>query len=209
MKTYRAVYPTIAMVVAAAAACDDAAIAPAKPGFGQLRIVTSEIGSVPVLPPGPEYYRFRLDGRSIGIVHIDSTKVVDSLAAGTHFVAIDLERTHCSVPNDSVAAIVAPAETTTVRFDISCHVNWGHLQVALPTTGPNQPNLLVVSFDGEPRGGASPNTAGLGFPYVPAGTHAIGLSGYGANCALAESNPQNVLIPPGETLQVTFTLTCN
>jgi hypothetical protein len=198
---------TIAIVVLTLGCGDSQPITPPDPQFGALRISNTTAG--PVTPPGPPYFNIRVDSGNPLILHLDTLLTVDSVEAGTHTTSINLLRSYCTVPDTSIAASVVAAETTTVHFDVSCQVNWGFLAVALPTSGPNQPNLLLITFDGSAIGGASPNTVGLGFPFVLAGSHTIGLTGAGGNCSVAESNPQNVVIPLGDTLHVTFTLTCS
>lgn len=188
------------------AACGGSQPTHPDPQFGVLRVTNTTAG--PVTPPGPPYFNVRVDGGNRLLLRVDTLLTIPSVEAGQRTVTIDLLRSHCTVPATSVAANIFAAETTTVQFQVSCQVNWGFLAVALPTSGPNQPDLLSIAFDGVAIGGASPNTAGLSFPYVSAGPHTIGLIGAGGNCSVAESNPQNVVIPLNDTLHVTFTLTC-
>ncbi|HEV8124880.1 MAG TPA: hypothetical protein VGP80_11580 [Gemmatimonadales bacterium] len=176
------------------------------PEFGSIQVSNTTTGP---LIPGPFYFHVVLDGAIPRILRTDSILTIDSVPAGTHSTDISLLRSQCSVPDSSIATNVVADDTTAVQFNVSCAVNWGFLAVGLPTSGPNQPSPLIITFDGVAIGGADPNTAGLGFPYVPAGAHSIGLTGAGANCLVAESNPQDVVIPLDDTLHINFTLTCS
>lgn len=205
MKPRRVVVVGLSAMIAVS--CNETMSDLAESGHGQARITTSITG--PAIPPGPPYFRFLVDGQSLGLVNIDSSLVVDSLEEGKHSASIQLLRTHCTAAQDPIEFTVRPQKTTQVRFDIVCQVNWGHLQVALPTAGTNQPDILFVLLDGNRIGGAAPNTVGLGFPFLPAGSHTVGLEGYGSNCSVADPNPRNVVIPIGDTLRVRFTVACS
>jgi hypothetical protein len=187
-------------------ACHDSNDPPARPQYGAIRVSNTTSGP---LIPGPPYFNIMVDSGVRRILRFDSVLTVDSILTGAHQTELLLLRSQCSVPDSIRPATVVAAETTTVDFAVSCAVNWGFLQVGLPTTGPNQPGLLTVTFDGATLGGASPNTVGLGFPYVLAGAHSVGLLGAGANCTIAEANPQDVVIPLDDTLHIDFTLTCS
>jgi hypothetical protein len=150
-----------------------------------------------------------LDTGAARLLVLDSTVTFPDLASGPLTVHADLLRPQCTAPATTVPVTIPPGDTARLHFAITCHIIWGFLAVALPTTGPNQPSLLTVTLDGQARGGASPNTAGLGFPFITAGTHSIGLTGYAANCQLAEPNPQVATVPLDDTLRVTFTLACS
>lgn len=196
----------MAWIVLILACGDSQTMAPPAPLYGSLRVTNATSGP---LIPGPSDFQIRVDSGRLFLTRPDSVLTLDSIEAGSHAATISLLRPQCTVPDSSVAISILAADTADVQFAVSCQVIWGFLAVGLPATGPNQPGLLTITFDGTPIGGASPNTAGLGFPYVSAGTHAIGLTGAAGNCALAEPNPQNVLIPLDDTVHVTFTLTCS
>jgi hypothetical protein len=189
-------------LVAALAGCSDQGSTQA---LGALVVTDSATGPV---TPGPGYLHVSLGAGSPRVLWLDSSVTFADLAPGLVTLHADLLRPQCTAPL-SIPVTVTSADTARVHLAISCQVIWGVLSVALPTTGPGQPSLLTVAVDGQPVGGASPNTVGLQFPFVTAGPRSIGLSGYGANCTVAEPNPQMVTVPLDDTLHVTFTLTCS
>jgi hypothetical protein len=62
-----------------------------------------------------------------------------------------------------------PGRHHAVQLDITCHVTWGFINIATPTTGPNQPSIVWFDVDGVAKTGATPGTVGLGLPYIPPG----------------------------------------
>jgi hypothetical protein len=203
VRTALALFP-IALASLVLTGCSDSSSAPRPPGT----LVISNTATGPVLP-GPDYIHIRLDTGLPIALRVDSTLTIADVAAGPLTVHADLLRPQCSVPTADVPITVSPTDTARLHFSITCHVIWGVVVVALPTSGLNQPSALYVSIDGHTVGGASPNTTGLGFPYITAGSRSIGLSGFGGNCALAEPNPQTVLVPLNDTIHVTFSLDCS
>ncbi len=193
------------LMVCVAAACGDS---PGEPEttVGTLRVTNTATGPI---APGPDYFSLQAGPTEfVGSVDFNSTVVIDSLPTGPLSLDVDLGRSHCTVPTDPVTVAISAADTATVHLAITCVVNWGHLEVGLPATGPDQPALLTITLDGVAIGGAAPNTAGLGFPFIPAGAHEIGLLGLGTNCVAAEPNPQTVNIPLDDTVRIAFTITC-
>jgi hypothetical protein len=189
-------------------ACDDAPVAsaPVVPApFGALRVTNAATGPI---YPGSEYIHLQLGPTQTVSQLLNSSLTIDSLAPGPVSLAVDLQRSQCIIPQNPIPVVIPNADTARVDLVITCVVTWGTLGVELPTSGPNQPSLLTVTLDGANIGGASPNTAGLAFPYIPAGSHVVGVTGLGANCAVAEPNPQTVVVPLDDTVQVTFTITC-
>jgi hypothetical protein len=186
-------------------ACADTPATAPPAGHGAIRISNTTTGP---LIPGPGYFHVAVDSASPLVLFHDSVRIVDPVAVGPHRLTLDLLRPQCAVGDTSPSVSVQSGDTATVDFHVTCQNIYGVLRVDLPTSGPDQPSTLTVTLDGSAIGGASPNTAGLGFPYVTAGPHAVGVQGAGSNCAIAEPNPQDVTVPLGDSVLVTFTLTC-
>jgi hypothetical protein len=157
--------------------------------------------------PGPSDIELELSPTRFVSLRLNSSVTIDSLPPGPLSLAVDLGRPHCTIPHNPVDIVIPAADTARVDLAITCAS--GTLWVGLPTTGPNQPSLLIITMDGAGLGGAAPNTVGLGFASVAAGPHNIGLTGFDSHCTLSEPNPQPVVVPADDSVRITFTLTCS
>ncbi|MGH2709548.1 MAG: hypothetical protein ACRDJK_14825, partial [Actinomycetota bacterium] len=85
----------------------------------------------------------------------------------------------------------------------------GTLEIASSTLGVElDPDGYTVQVDAEPAQGIG--LAGtVQRTGVAPGAHTVGLGGVAANCAVSGDNPRTVSVVRGETITVTFEVTCN
>jgi hypothetical protein len=85
----------------------------------------------------------------------------------------------------------------------------GSLTITTITSGPapDADGYAVIINDGAET--AIPASGTLQRDNVEPGNHSIQLTGMAANCTVAGDNPRSVSIPAGETVTVTFQLTCS
>jgi Tol biopolymer transport system component len=85
----------------------------------------------------------------------------------------------------------------------------GSLAITTSTSGP-EPDVdgYVVAIDNGTEA-AIPTSGTLQRADIQPGNHSIQLTGIAANCTAAGENPRSVSIPAGETVTVTFELTCS
>ena len=110
--------------------------------------------------------------------------------------------------NYTLAASAGSLSGTSNPFDIMPPPpTTGTLNVTTNTTAnpPASGYTVSVSSAGSQSIGASQTVT---FPGVSPGTHAVTLGNVPSNCAVSESNPQNVTITAGQATSATFTITC-
>lgn len=160
---------------------------------------------------GPPYYWVYLNGQFDTLLSVGDTALISGLPPGPLTVSLGLLRTlnNC-VTADSLRPHVVAGATTYVQFEIACVMNWGDIAVNVPTTGPNQPALLIIRVDdGTVTGaGTSPNVS-IGLPAVLAGAHTITISGITSNCALTGPSTRDIVVPLGGTVTVDFAIDCS
>jgi Tol biopolymer transport system component len=92
--------------------------------------------------------------------------------------------------------------------DVNSPPATGRLTITTNTSGP-EPDAdgyaVIINAEAET---AIPASGTLQRDNLEAGSHSIRLTGMAANCTVAGENPRNVSIPAGETVTVTFELTC-
>lgn len=79
--------------------------------------------------------------------------------------------------------------------------------MSIPTTGPDQPASFTVTLDG----GSSRTVEAGGtttFDTVSATAHTVALDGVPSNCSVAGTNPRSITVSAGQTVSVSFEVTC-
>jgi hypothetical protein len=91
--------------------------------------------------------------------------------------------------------------------DLSAPATSGTLEVTTTTTGTEMdPDGYAVQVDGQAAG--SIGTAATIRSDLAAGDHAVQLAGLAANCTVTGENPRTVSVTAGQTMSVTFAVTC-
>jgi TolB protein len=171
---------------------------------GTLTITAATTGS----PADPDGYTVSLDGGSAQAIGINATLTLEDVAAGSHSVQLGGLAGNCSVSGSNPAPVtVVAGSTASSSFSVVCSPTTGSIRVTTQTSGsPVDPDGYAVSIDG---GSGQPiGTAGsVTLANLPAGNHAVQLSGLASNCSTT-SNPRTVAVTAGVTVETAFTVTC-
>lgn len=195
-----------AIVVLAAAllfgACGSEDLTTPEPG--QIAVTTVTTGSL----EDPDGYTVSLDGEPAGTISINGTLTLTT-AGGDHTIVLEGLAANCAVQGDAIVAVsVESGEVTAVSFSVMCHETAGGITVVTATTGARlDEDGYAFSVDG---GEPQPITinGSVGVTALPAGDHAVELSGLADNCTLAGDNPRTVAVVAGELAVATFEISC-
>jgi hypothetical protein len=98
-----------------------------------------------------------------------------------------------------------------VEFAVTCTLpgpNTGAIDLVVTTGGGgSDPDGFSIVLDGTDRGAIGLNATSR-LDGIPAGVHAVGLTGVAANCGVSPGNPREITVQPGGTARVEFTVTC-
>lgn len=172
---------------------------------GSLSIVPATSG----WPSDPDGYTITLDGVDRGTVGVNGSATIDALPTGDHAVSLNGVADNCRVLGTNPRTVtVPPGASLSVSFAVTCNAVVGSLSVISATTGPApDADGYTISLDGADRGvlgvDASVTLGGL----VP-GTHVVGLGGLAANCQIQGTNLRNVVVGPGTSPDITYSITC-
>ena len=189
-------------------ACGDDGGGVTPPASSDLQIIVATSGS----PPDPDGYTITLDGTERGTLGANGTLTLTELTPGSHLVGLTGLAPNCQVEGDNPQAVTVPEEgSATATFAVTCTTpapTVGIVQVTTATTGSDlDPDGYVVALDGNPGLPIAANTSRT-LPDVPAGTHAVTLSGVATNCQVQGENPRAVSVPGGGSVTVDFAITC-
>ena len=183
------------------AACGEDLVEPTTAVL-ELRTVTT---GAPVDPDG---YAVRLDGGQPTAIGANGTLSVPDLVAGEHVVELVGLASNCVLAGaNPLTVTVSAGGVVRARFEVACSTLPGSLEVSVITSGQSpDPDGYLVLLD-HAAGVAVASSGTATFPNVAAGTHAVGLSGWAPNCAVAGDNPRLVTVA-SETVQVDFEVRC-
>lgn len=203
-------YPLLFMVLAGAAT--------AAPGCGQgeeliapqggrVRVVIETVGE----PVDPDGYALAFDeGAAAGVAANDS-HTSESLAPGSHIVALSGVSSNCAVAGNNPRSIrVVADDTVGIAFKISCaqEVRFGTLLVSVSTKGAAlDADGYTIVADPMPPIHTTLNGVVL-VEGLSVGEHPVRLSGVADQCSIDGENPRVTAIPPDDTSRTTFGITC-
>jgi hypothetical protein len=174
---------TIAAVLLAAAACTE----PATP-LGSLRITYSTA-------PGDELpfnWKLAVDGQAPRPINSASSGSlrIDSLAPGSHLLAISELPTVCTSGQDSRNIEIASGDTLSLSVQVTCTRVTGDVLLTVITTGPERdPDGYTLLVDGVPDGPVSSiTTFSRQFTRLTPGKHTFGLTGLASNCSITSDS---------------------
>lgn len=169
----------------------------------ELRTVTT---GAPVDPDG---YAVRLDGGQPTAIGVNGTLSVPDLVAGEHVVELVGLASNCVPAGANPLTVTANAgDVVRARFEVVCSTFPGSLEISVVTSGESpDPDGYLILLDDE-AGVAVASNETLTFPNIAAGTHAVGLSGWAPNCAVAGDNPKLVTVA-SETVPVALEVQCS
>jgi hypothetical protein len=193
--------PIVLMTIALMAACGEDLVEPTTAVL-ELRTVTT---GAPVDPDG---YAMRLDGGEPTAIGANGTLSVPDLAAGEHVIELVGLASNCVLAGANPLTITANnGGVIRARFEVACSTYPGSLEVSVITSGESpDPDGYLILLDHE-AGVPVASNGTVSFPNLPAGAHAVGLSGWAPNCVVAGDNPTLVTVA-SDRLQVDLEVRC-
>ena len=187
-------------------------------GGGDTTAPNSEVGVIQVstattgVSLDADGYTATLDGTASSIaVPVNGSASFNSVAAGSHTVALGGVAANCQVAGDNprVVAITAGA-TAPVAFAVSCvepPPQVGVLRITTTTSG-TDPDAEGYRFTVD---GARSDPIGVNattdLANIAVGNHSVVLSDVAANCSVDQAS-KSANVTPGATATVAFTITC-
>jgi hypothetical protein len=177
------------------------------PTTGAIQVTTSA-GT----PADPDGYQLLLDGAVSQPVGISATVTIPGLTPGSHTVGLGGLAANCTVGGDNPRAVmVAAGDTADVLLAVVCAPappTVGTLQVTTRTSGTDQ-DADGYSFTVDGGSSQAIGPAGtVALANLPAGAHAVELSGVAGNCTVAGATQRSVQVPAGGAVEVVFSITC-
>jgi hypothetical protein len=196
------------VMVEAGATTPVAFVITCSPSTGSAQVITATTGS----NLDPDGYSLLLDGVDQGVIGVGATRELTGLPAGSHTVGLAGVAANCLVSGESSRVVEVPqGGAAQVSFAVTCSApgpTTATLEIVTSTTGSGtDPDGYSVLLDGADQGtigvSATRSLAGL----TP-NAYAVGLSGLAANCEVAGANPRTASLEAGQTVRVTFAVTC-
>jgi hypothetical protein len=158
----------------------------------------------------PDGYSLLIDGAPGRPIGPAATLVIEQLDEGQHTLELSGLSPNCQAEGENPRTItIQSGGTTRADFAVRCSATTGSIDVSVATTGDgSDPDGYALLLDGS-EGGTIAVNATTSLAGLPPGSHTIGLTGIAANCQLAGANPQGVTIIAGQSLPVSFSLTCS
>ncbi len=138
-----------------------------------------------------------------------STSVqIQSLAAGTHQVALTDLPSNCTVDNNPRNLEVRAGREAETTFEVQCGTDTGNLEITTETEGSDfDDNRYIVEIVGNnPREIGADDSIELS--NLAARDYIVTLTAVNNNCTVDGNNPRTVTVDSGETTEETFTVQC-
>jgi hypothetical protein len=178
-----------------------------EPPNGTLEVTTSTSGP----EPDADGYTISIDGAAPVAIESNAARRTEGLAVGQHTVELSGIATNCAVSGGpSLTVDVTANSVAAASFAVACSATTGTIQVTTTSAGaPADPDGYQILLDGaetQPIGtGATVTISG-----VAPGTHAVGLGGLAANCAVVDGDdPRDVIVAAGATATVAIAVSCS
>jgi hypothetical protein len=141
--------------------------------------------------------------RSIGV---NDEVTLEDLNPGDYSVELAGLQLNCQVAGQNPRMLsVQAGDTTETTFEIGC-LPTGSLRVIAETAGEDLPNGYTITAGGIVRAlAANGNETVDG---LPEGLIDVELSAVASNCEVEGSNPRNVTVVAGSTVETTFSVAC-
>jgi Tol biopolymer transport system component len=195
---------TTLVVSVIAVSCGDDPTPPETTGTLEITTATSGV------EPDADGYTVQVGTAAAEAIDASGTVTSPEMDPGEYTVQLTGVASNCTVAGQNPRTVTVTAgETTTVAFTIACTASTGSLSITQSTSGwPADPDGYSLTLDGVDRGPVAVNES-ITIEGLPVGEHAVSLNGVADNCRVLGNNPQTVNVPPGGSLTVSFTVTCN
>ena len=172
---------------------------------GGVRVATTTTGD----SPDPDGYAFAVDGGASQPLGTSAAATVAGLATGSHTVTLSGLASNCTVQGTNPRAVtVAAGATAEVAFVVACTAATGSLRIRTTTTGdsPDQDGYTATVDGGAARTievNGSLTVSGLN-----PGSRQVTLGGLASNCTVSGSNPRSAAVNAGNTVEISFSVSC-
>ncbi|MDX1748177.1 MAG: hypothetical protein R3324_19760, partial [Halobacteriales archaeon] len=151
----------------------------------------------------------RIDGEAAGTVPSSGSATFPDLASGTHTVELGDVASNCAVTDGDERSVEVPlgGETVEVRFQVECAAP-SNLTVGVTTSGSDpDPDGSIVLVNGRPaRLGVEDSHT---FADLTPDRYRVELTDVAVGCEVRTANPLSVDLPGGQTIQVSFEVSCS
>ncbi len=178
------------------------------PTTGALNVSTITAGQ----PADSDGYELLLDDTPHGTIGLAGSLTLADLRPGSHRVALSAIAANCRVQGDNPRTITVTAgESTTVAFELGCvapGAPTGTVFVRTTSTYQSTTQTYLITVD---QGGGTwsmGSNDGMNIAGLSPGSHSVELSSFGENCAVEGPNPVGVTVESGDTVQVSFVVSC-
>jgi hypothetical protein len=157
----------------------------------------------------PDGYSLVIDGSQTQPLGLAATLVVERLPEGDHILELAGLASNCAAEGENPRTVtIRSGATANTAFAITCGPTSGSIEIGATVSGTgSDPDGFELLLDNAPRGPLSPNaTASL--TGIAPGVHTLGLTGLAGNCEVAGENPRSVTVTAGQTIPVSFGVTC-
>jgi len=195
---------SLLLTTAALLACNGEDVT--APRTGSLAVSTVTAGA----EPATDGYTLLIDGTEHGPIGAAATVTLSDITPGPHTLGLSNVAGNCVIQGDNPRGVtVVAGEITTIAFDITCATTaepTGTIFVLTTTNDgvrgdPDGYTLVLDTTRSQP-------ISGVFITSVPQGSHSLELSGVAASCTVDGANPLFVTVSAGDTVQVTFTISC-
>lgn len=175
------------------------------PVTGGIRVTTTTTGN----SPDPDGYAFAVDGSATQPVGTTATATVVGLATGDHTLTLSGIAGNCAVQGANPRPVsVAAGATAEVAFAVTCTAATGSLRIRATTTGDSpDPDGYTASVDGGTAQSIEANGTRTVSGLNP-GSHQVTLGGLASNCTVSGSNPRSATVNAGNTVEISFSVSC-
>lgn len=158
----------------------------------------------------PDGYTVTLDSVDTRPVATNGSVTFTEVWPGRHTVTLRGVAANCAASGANPRTVMVPARgTDSTTFSVSCTATTGTLEVITATTGSDldPDGYTVIVGDNDFTSPIGTNDT-IRFTGVAAANQTVALSGVAANCAVSDTNPRTVTVPPGGTGSTTFSVSC-
>lgn len=179
------------------------------PTKGSIEVTTVTQGNPDDLDDG---YTVAIGAAAATVIGINATETYAQLAPGDHAVTLGDIAPNCTLDdgdNPRTLTVVA-GQTTQTTFNLTCAPTTGSIQVTTVTQGDAQdldPDGYTVTIGQVAATAIGINATETYTPFQP-GVYSVTLGDIDGTCRVTGENPASATVVAGQTVEVTFNITC-
>ncbi len=142
-------------------------------------------------------------------VRINGRAIIIGLSEGRHSIGLHGAPDNCAVGGTNpLRTTITNEDTVRVFFAVSCVATTGGVEVWNSSSGLDiDPDGYLIQVNGGGSWELTPNGSTT-ITRLRAGSHAVALTAVAANCSIGGPNPRAVGVSAGQTVPVTFVVSC-